>query len=343
VASKEWIVRQYDHEVQGRTVVKPFVGPTGVGPSDAAVLQLNPRERRGVALSCGLNPHYSRWDTYWMSASAIDEAVRNLVAVGARLDRIAILDNFCGGNPWRTEILGEIVRSAQACHDVALAYKTPFISGKDSFFNEFVVGGSRRAIPTTLLISALSLVDDVSKLVTMDLKKPGNRLYVLGETRDEMGGSRYGLHLGTKGGVVPHLNPKETWPLYERLSQAIQEGLVASCHDCSEGGLGVALAEMAFGGGFGADVDLRTVPMAWLLSKEGRSDKVLFSESNGRFVVEVAPSAERKFNALMNGLNVGPVGEVQTAKNLELVGLDGKKTKWSLSDLESSWRGGLKP
>jgi phosphoribosylformylglycinamidine synthase II len=343
VASKEWVVRQYDHEVQGRTVGKPFVGPTGVGPSDAAVLQLNPRERRGVALSCGLNPHYSRWDTYWMSASAIDEAVRNLVAVGARLDRIAILDNFCGGNPWRTEILGDIVRSAQACHDVALAYKTPFISGKDSFFNEFVVGGSRRAIPTTLLISALSLVDDVSKLVSMDLKKPGNRLYVLGETRDELGGSRYGVHVGTKGGTVPHLNPKETWPLYERLSQAIQEGLVASCHDCAEGGLGVTLAEMAFGGGAGASVDLRRVPMAWVLSKEGRTDKVLFSESNGRFVVEVSPSAERKFNALMNGLNVGPVGEVQNTKSLELVGLDGKTSKWALSDLESSWRGGLKP
>jgi phosphoribosylformylglycinamidine synthase II len=343
VASKEWVVRQYDHEVQGRTVVKPFVGPRGHGPSDATVLQLNPRHRQGVALSCGLNPNYSRWDTYWMSASAIDEAVRNLVSVGARLDRIAILDNFCAGNPWRTEILGEIVRSAQACHDVALAYKTPFISGKDSFFNEFVVSGSRRAIPTTLLISALSLVDDVSKLVTMDLKKNGNLLYVLGETRDEMGGSRYGLHLGTRGGSVPRLNPKDTWPLYEKLALAIQEGLVASCHDCSEGGLGVTLAEMAFGGGAGASVDLRKVPMAWVLSAQGRSDKVLFSESNGRFVVEVTASAHRKFDALMKGLNAGPVGHVQSTARLDLVGMDGNKTSWALADLESAWRGGLKP
>jgi phosphoribosylformylglycinamidine (FGAM) synthase-like enzyme len=185
--------------------------------------------------------------------------------------------------------------------------------GKDSFFNEFVVGGSRRAIPTTLLISALSLVDDVSKLVTMDLKKNGNLLYVLGETRDEMGGSRYGLHLGTKGRRCSlGLNPKETWPLYERLSQAIQEGLVASCHDCSEGGLGVTLAEMAFGGGAGASVDLRRVPMAWVLVERGPDGQSPFSESNGRLWWRWPPSAERKFNALMKGLNVGPVGEVQS-------------------------------
>jgi phosphoribosylformylglycinamidine synthase len=343
VASKEWVVRQYDHEVQGRTVGKPFVGPTGVGPSDAAVLQLNPRERRGVALSCGLNPHYSRWDTYWMSASAIDEAVRNLVAVGARLDRIAILDNFCGGNPWRPELLGELVRSAQACHDIALAYGTPFISGKDSLFNEFVVGGSRRAIPTTLLISALSLVDDVSKLVTMDLKNPGNLLFVLGETRDELGGSRYGIHLNTQGGAVPRLDPKETWPLYEKLAQAIQEGLVLSCHDCSEGGLGVTLAEMAFGGGVGARVDLRRVPMESSLAAEGRTDKVLFSESNGRFVVEISPRAQREFLSILRGVKMSKLGEVQSIKKLEIIGLSGKTSTWSTKDLESAWRGGLNP
>lgn len=343
VASKEWVVRQYDHEVQGRTVVKPFVGPKGVGPSDAAVLQLNPRERRGVALSCGVNPHYSRWDTYWMSASAIDEAVRNLVAVGARLDRIAILDNFCGGNPWRPEILGELVRSAQACHDIALAYGTPFISGKDSLFNEFVVGGTRRAIPTTLLLSALSLVDDVSKLVTMDLKKAGNLLFVLGETRDELGGSRYGIHLNTPGGEVPKLDPQETWPLYERLAHAIQEGLIASCHDCSDGGLGVTLAEMAFGGGLGGRVDLRKVPMSSSLKMEARTDKVLFSESNGRFVVEVSPAHSKKFLSLMDGVPAARAGEVGAPKKLEIVGLDGKGIRWALKELESSWRGGGNP
>lgn len=340
VASKEWVVRQYDHEVQGRTVGKPFVGPRGVGPSDAAVLQLHPQDRRGAALSCGVNPHFSRWDPYWMSASVLDEAVRNLVAVGARTDRIAILDNFCGGNPWRPELLGELVRTAQACHDIALAYGTPFISGKDSLFNEFVVGGTRRSIPTTLLISALSLVDDVSTLVTMDFKKSGNLVFAVGVTRDELGGSRYGIHLESSGGSVPRLDPQETWPLYEKLARSIQSGRVAACHDCSEGGLGVALAEMAFGGGLGARVDARLVPMDKSLEAEGRTDKVLFSESNGRFVVEVSEKNRKSFLAEMAGCSVSLIGQVQEKNKLQLVGMDGKTANWMVQDLESAWRGG---
>lgn len=345
VASKEWIVRQYDHEVQGRTVVKPFVGPTAAGPSDAAVLQLRPTDRRGAALSCGLNPHQSRWDPYWMAASAIDEAVRNLIAVGARSDRIAILDNFCGGNPYRPETLGELVRTAQACHDVARAYGTPFISGKDSLFNEFVdpKAGSRRSIPTTLLISALSLVDDVSKCVTMDFKKPGNFIYVLGETRDELGGSRYGIWRNTRGGAVPRLDPAATWPIYEKLAQAIGESLVAACHDCSEGGLGVALAEMAFGGGLGAHVDLRKALLSADLANERRTDKILFSESNGRFVIEVPAKARRGFNALFKNFPVAAVGQVREAPRLDVTGADGKPLSWSVKDLEKAWRGGIRP
>lgn len=340
VASKEWVVRQYDHEVQGRTVVKPFVGPTGVGPSDAAVLQLHPSSRRGAALSAGLNPHYSRWDAYWMAASAIDEAVRNLIAVGARPDRIAILDNFCGGNPWRPEILGDLVRAAQACHDIARVYGTPFISGKDSLFNEFEVGGRRKAIPTTLLISALSLVDDVAKAVTMDFKKPGNWIYAVGETKDEMGGSRYGVHLDTRGGAVPRLTPEETWPLYEKLSAAIAAGSVASCHDCSEGGLGVALAEMSFGGGWGAHVDLRTLPMTADLRREGRTDKAFFSESNGRFLVEVAPVARKAFLKSLDGAPVAALGRVRETPTLTVLGLNGKPVSWTLKELEKAWRSG---
>ncbi len=364
VASKEWIVRQYDHEVQGRTVLKPFVGQASVGPSDAAVLQFHPGDPRGVALSCGMNPHLSRWDPYWMAAAAVDEAVRNIVAVGARPDRIAILDNFCGGNPTRPEILGELVRTAQACHDVARAYGTPFISGKDSLFNEFVdAAGKRRSIPTTLLISALSLVDDVSKLVTMDFKKPGNWIYVVGETRDELGGSRYGLLLnsfypsppegeGKGGGAVPvrrltghapRLDPSETWPVYEKLHEAIREGLVAACHDCSDGGLAAALAEMAFGGGLGAQVNLRKAPLSADLSAEGRTDKALFSESNGRFVVEVPPKSRRAFLGLLKGAPAAAVGQVRESLRLEIHGLDGKTLSWSLKDLESHWRGGLRP
>ncbi len=340
VASKEWVVRQYDHEVQGRTVVKPFVGPTGVGPSDASILQLHPSSRRGAALSAGLNPHYSRWDPYWMAAAAIDEAVRNLIAVGARPDRIAILDNFCGGNPWRPEILGELVRTAQACHDVARIYGTPFISGKDSLFNEFEVAGRRRAIPTTLLISALSLVDDVAKAVTMDFKTPGNEIFIVGETKDEMGGSRYGIHLGTRGGSVPRLDAEVAWPVYEKLAAAIAQGAVASCHDLSDGGLGVALAEMCFGGERGAEVDLRKMILSSDLRAEGRTDKALFAESNGRFLVEVAPRARRAFLAAMKGAPVAALGGVRAPGRMTVVGLDGKKVIWTVAELEKAWRGG---
>lgn len=345
VASKEWVVRQYDHEVQGRTVGKPFVGPRGVGPSDAAVLQLHPSRPLGAVLACGLNPHYSRWDPYWMAASVLDEAVRNLVAVGARIDRISILDNFCGGNPTRPEILGELVRASQACHDIALAYGLPFVSGKDSLFNEFVdpKAKTRRSIPTTLLISALSLLPDVSKAVTMNLKKPGNSLFILGETRDEMGGSRYGILRNSLGGDVPRLNPTETWPLYERLHRAMHKDLVVSCHDCSDGGVGVTLAEMCFGGGFGARVDLGQVPLSADLAKEKRTDKVLFSESNGRFVVEVSPPFKREFVRVLGKSVLSEIGRVVESPRLEVVGLDGKRVVWSVSELEKSWRGGLKP
>ena len=189
-------MRQYDHEVQGGSVVKPFVGVANDGPSDAAVIRPVLGSRRGVVIACGMNPRYGDFDTYHMAASAIDEAVRNCVAVGADPRRIAILDNFCWGDCERPETLGSLVRAAIACHDVAIALGTPFISGKDSLNNEFSytdASGERRtiAIPPSLLISAMGQVDDVAKCVTMDFKQPGNLLYLVGETRDELGGSHF--------------------------------------------------------------------------------------------------------------------------------------------------------
>jgi phosphoribosylformylglycinamidine synthase len=373
VASKEWIVRQYDHEVQGRTVLKPFTGPRAAGPGDAAVMMVRPDGREGAALACGLNPHYSRWDPYWMAASALDEAVRNLVAVGTRPDRIAVLDNFCAGDPTDPRILGEVVRAAQACHDVARAYGTPFISGKDSFYNQFVDAktGKKRAIPTSLLVTAMGAVEDIGKLVTSDLKRAGNWLYVIGETKDELGGSRYGIWLGEQGviarsaatkqslhskegvaspsarndaglwGSVPRLNPQETWPLYEKLYQAIQQGLVAACHDCSDGGLGAALAEMALAGGLGFHVELRQAPMSRDLKEEGRTDKALFSESNGRLVAEVPSSSRRAFQALFAGLPVAAIGQVREGGKLEALGLKGEKLSWTLPAVEKAWSGGM--
>jgi phosphoribosylformylglycinamidine synthase subunit PurSL len=345
VASKEWIIRQYDHEVQGRTVLKPLVGAESRGPGDAAVLRIHPDSTVGLALANGLNPHLSRWDPYWMAASAVDEAVRNLLCVGARLDRIAILDNFCGGDPQSPDSLGELVRAAQACHDIAQAYGTPFISGKDSLNNQFVdpATGRRKSIPTTLLISALSLVDDIRRLVTMDLKKPGNWIYVLGRTHDELGGSQFGLARGWRAGRVPRLDPQETWPLYEALSRAMAQGLAASCHDCSEGGLGVALAEMALAGQFGVYVDLRKVLLTPGLKAEARTDKVVFSESNGRFVVEVPAKSRRSFEACFEGLTVACVGQVREKPRMELVGFRGNTHAWTLDEIGKAWFNGVKP
>jgi phosphoribosylformylglycinamidine synthase len=192
-ASKEAVIRRYDHEVQGATIVKPLVGVGEDGPSDAAVLRpLETGGWRGIALGCGINPHYGRVDPYAMAWAAVDEAVRNVVSVGGNPDRIALLDNFCWGNPALPDRLGGLVRAAQGCHDAALAYGTPFISGKDSLNNEYVdPQGEKRAIPPTLLVSSLSIVPDVRKAVTMDLKCTDDLIYIVGETRDELGGSLY--------------------------------------------------------------------------------------------------------------------------------------------------------
>ena len=205
VCSKEWIIRQYDHEVQGGSVIKPLVGIANDGPSDAAVLRPVLSSRRGIVIACGMNPRYADFDTYHMATSAIDEAVRNSVAVGADPERIAILDNFCWGDCERPETLGSLVRAAIGCYDLAVGLGTPFISGKDSLNNEFRFAdsaGQKRtiAIPPSLLISAIGQIDDVSRAVTMDLKQPGNVLYQVGLTKLELGGSHWALVSNLSGG-----------------------------------------------------------------------------------------------------------------------------------------------
>ncbi|MCU0876017.1 MAG: AIR synthase related protein, partial [Pirellulaceae bacterium] len=205
VASKEWVIRQYDHEVQAGSVIKPLVGVENDGPGDAAVVRPLLSSRRGLVIACGMNPRYGDFDTYHMAASAIDEAIRNCVAVGADPRRIAILDNFCWGYTDRPETLGSLVRAALACHDLAVVLQTPFISGKDSLNNEFSyldADGRKRtiSIPPSLLISAMGQVDDVSRCVTMDAKEAGNLIYLVGVTKAELGGSHLSLVEGLSGG-----------------------------------------------------------------------------------------------------------------------------------------------
>ena len=240
VCSKEWIIRQYDHEVQAGSVVKPLVGLACDGPSDAAVVRPDLTSQRGVVVSNGMNPHYGDFDPYWMAAAAIDEAVRNCVAVGADPLRIAILDNFCWGNTERAETLGSLVRAALGCKDTAIAFGTPFISGKDSLNNEFSYvdpsTGQKRlvAIPSSLLISAIGQVADVRRCVTMDLKQTGNFVYLVGDTNDELGGSHYAIVNERKGGQVPRVNLRQAPRVFAAIHAAIASGFVRSCHDLSE-------------------------------------------------------------------------------------------------------------
>jgi len=311
VASKETVIRRYDHEVQGATVGKPLVGVMNDGPADAAVLKpLATRGQRGIALGAGINPYYGLRDPYAMAWAVIDEAVRNVVAVGADPDRIAILDNFCWGSPRVPERLGELVRAAQGCHDAALAYGTPFISGKDSLNNEFVdAHGVKRAIPPTLLISALGLVPDVRRAVTSDLKRPGDRLYLVGATRDELGGSLYERLTGETGGNLPAPVP-DAVETFRTLHRAMQAGWVAAAHDCSEGGVAVAVAEMCIGGRLGLDL---TLP--------GDAVTVLFAESSARFLIEVAPECVADFEQALAGRPCVDVGVVTEAAMLRIMGM----------------------
>jgi phosphoribosylformylglycinamidine synthase II len=356
VASKEWVIRQYDHEVQGGSVVKPLVGAANDGPSDAAVLRPVLGSRRGIVIACGMNPHYGDLDPYHMAASAIDEAVRNCVAVGADPQRIAILDNFCWGNTNRPEQLGSLVRAALACHDVAIALGTPFISGKDSLNNEYHYEdehGRRQsiAIPPTLLISAIGQIDDVRRAVTMDLKEPGNLLYLVGTTKQELGGSHYSLSLGERAGVraferVPQVDTAIAKRTFVALHGAISSGLVRAGHDLSEGGLAVAAAEMAFAGGLGARVDLSAAPHEIDASSPDAAAILLFSESNTRFLCEVRPQDATAFEKALRDVPHANIGEVLTNSRLQVFhqarGAGKSVIDAGLVDLKEAWQAPLR-
>ncbi|MBL8850751.1 MAG: phosphoribosylformylglycinamidine synthase subunit PurL [Planctomycetaceae bacterium] len=346
VCSKEWIIRQYDHEVQAGSVVKPLVGVANDGPSDAAVVRPDLESQRGLVIACGMNPRYGDIDPYWMAAAAIDEAVRNCVAVGANPARIAILDNFCWGNTARPETLGSLVRAALGCRDVALAYGTPFVSGKDSLNNEFTYvddsGKSQRtiSIPPSLLITALGQIEDIERAVTMDLKEPGNVLFLVGETTPELGGSHYALVTGTDSQhtEMPHVEFERAPREFAAVHAAIQQGLVRSCHDLSEGGLAVALAEMAFAGGLGVDVKLRGLAA---MSNIDDAATLLFSESNTRFVLEVRPEHVAAINDVIR--SAVRIGTVAAGDRMVVAGPDGSTLiDEPLAGLKRAWQSPLK-
>ncbi len=354
VASKERVIRVYDHEVQGTSVIKPLVGITADGPSDAAVIRGRLDSTRGIAVSNGINVRFGMIDPFWMAASCIDEAIRQIIAVGGSLERIALLDNFCWGNPDKPDRLGSLVRCAQGCYKAAVAFSTPFISGKDSLYNEYTHKGKSLAIPGTILISAIGIIDDVRKSVTMDFKKAGNSIYVIGTTFDELGGSIYLENSGQLGLHAPQVNFKMAVKIYRAVERATKAGLIASLHDCSEGGVGVALAEMAFAGGLGATVLLKKFPykvikktMSFPRKRESRikcrDDILLFSESNSRFIAEVSPNYEKALAKIFKGIPWAQVGTVEASPELVVYGLkDQPVINTRVDELKEIWKAPLK-
>lgn len=337
IASKEWVIRQYDHEVQGGSALKPLVGP-GSGPGDGAVVCPVLGSDRAIVLACGINPWYGDLDPYAMGAAVVDEAVRNAVACGADVSHLALLDNFCWGNTDRPELLGALVLAARGAADAALAHRTPFISGKDSLNNEFRAGERTISVPGTLLISAIGVIEDWRRARSSDLKSPGNPVYLVGPTKNELGASRFFALYGELGRRAPSFDAELAPRLAAAVSRAAGLDLVRSCHDLSEGGLGVAAAEMAIAGSLGMELDLSRVNG----EKGLGTAALLFSESNSRYLVEVEPAQENAFLEVMEGLPVTRVGRVTDSRRFRVLGLDGRLVvDADLDDLARAWRTGL--
>ncbi|HPD60805.1 MAG TPA: AIR synthase-related protein, partial [Thermodesulfobacteriota bacterium] len=349
LASKEWIIRQYDHEVQGGSVIKPLVGKERDVTSDAIVVRPVLGSYRGLAATQALNPTYSQIDTYPMIGCTIDEAVRRLIAVGAQLDDIGGVDNFCWPsiqyhpvfNPDGKLKAAQLVRANWALKDYCQSFGIPLLSGKDSMYIDGNLKGlygetqKVSGLPT-IQFTATAVIDDIRKCVTMDVKMPGDVVYILGVTRNELGGSEYYDRFGFIGLNVPRVNPEEVIPLYHALNTAIREELVASVHGIYRGGLGVHLALVAMAGCLGLTIDLSKVPGEDDLS----NDRILYSETPGRFIVTVAPENKEKFEAVLKGCCFAAIGDVVEEPRLKINGVKNKRALMDadITELKHAWK-----
>jgi phosphoribosylformylglycinamidine synthase II len=340
ICSREYVIRQYDHEVQGGSVIKPLMGHGG--PTDAAVLRPKLDSLRGAVIACGICPKLSDLDTYWMTAAAIDEAIRNAVAVGADPEQLVGVDNFCWCDPVASDKnpdgpfkLAQLVRSARALAHFCQAYGVPCVSGKDSMKNDYTGGGIKISIPPTVLFTALGILPDVTRAVSSDFKTAGEILYVLGLTRGELGGSELADVLGI-GGDVPHVDVLSAKNRYQRLFAAIRDGLISACHDVSDGGIAVAVAEMALGGGLGAVLEAEAIP------QRGCPDlaTLLYSETPSRLLVTVPRQHQRAFEALCGG-DAAPIGETLTAPQLTFRHQGRLVANLGLTTLRQAWEAPL--
>jgi phosphoribosylformylglycinamidine synthase II len=331
IAPKDWILNQYDHEVQGGSVLKA-INNSPLKTNDAAVIRPKLDSQKAVIVGCGINPFYSDIDSYWMAALAIDEAMRNVVSTGASLDKTFILDNFSWGSPEDPQVLGSLVRAAKACYDYSVYFGVPFISGKDSLYNEYNLGKNKITIPGTLLISAVSVLDNWQLALGSSFSKEGNLIYLIGLTKPELGQSEYLRQKGINQGLVPKVEPNAK-DIFINLSKAIKQKLVASCHDLSEGGLAVAVSEMCVGSGMGASLFLEEVA-----AQENSQDyQLLFSESPSRFLVEVSKEKKEEFEKQLQGMPFGLIGCVLADEQLVIYNKKSKKIiDMSLSHLEEN-------
>lgn len=338
VASFDFISHQYDHVVQASTILGPLQGKGRVN-TRASVMAPVLDSTKGVVLSQSLNPRYSDIDTYHMAACSIDTAIRNAISIGGNLDHLALMDNFCWCSSDEEERLGQLKEAARACYDYATAYGTPFISGKDSMFNDFKgfdENGDpvKISVPPTLLISSMGVVDDYRKCVSLDVKFPGDLVYMVGETKEELGGSEYFDQLGVLGNSIPQVDSAKAIQIYRAVMKATQGGLVASCESVSWGGLGVSLVRMAVAGQLGLDVQLAT---------DLRPDYELFSETQSRLVFTVNPSKKEAFEKAFEGLPLTQIGEVREDQQFILKNTEGETIiNTDVAELDKSYRSTFK-
>lgn len=340
VASKEELVRQYDHEVKGHSIIKPFVGENSDAPSDGAVLKPVYTSDKGLTVTHGICQRYSDIDTYHMAMCAVDEAYRAHIAMGGNPELTSALDNFCWPDPVESDYtpdgkykMAQLVRSCKGLKEACLAYGIPLISGKDSMKNDAQLGGKKVSVRPTLLVSMMSIVDDIKKVVTTDFKAVDHPVYVLGDTRNELGGTSFEKVTNKQFAEVPKVKPEDAKVWYKQLNKAIQAGLVASCHDLADGGLAVSLAESCMGGQVGAKVDLTP------LKGETLNDvQVLFSETPSRFLISVAPENRDQFEALFSDLPLFLIGKTTTEKKLVASGKDVNSLNITVADMESAFK-----
>ena len=326
VCSKEYVVRQYDHEVQGGSVIKPLTGKENDGPSDAGVMRPDLESFNGVVVSHGICPKYSRFDTYHMVACAIDEAIRNNIASGGSLKRMALLDNFCWSDPVASERnpegqykLAQLVRANKALYDYTTFFGTPCISGKDSMKNDYMFNNIKISVPQTVLVSAISVIDDVRKAVTMDVKEAGDIVVIVGKTYPELGGSEYFSYFDRRGNIPPRVRANVAKKTYVGLEKAIKMGIIRSCHDISDGGLVCSLAESAFAGGLGMEIDCTRIPQRSIY----RDDFLLFSESQSRFIVTIKEENMAAFEKVSKGVPYGVAGKIRDDERFVIRGING--------------------